>query len=131
LTENVLREFFPMNDKQLLRSTRIVVVCFTIVVTTFALMSQGMSIYDMVGNAYKVTLVAAFVPLVMGLYWKRASAQGALLAVIGGLTSWLLMEKFGGDSIMPPQLLGLLVSFGAMIIGSLIPQVYLGKDATA
>jgi len=130
LTENVLREFFPMSDKQLLLTTRIVVVCFAIAVTAFALMSQGMPIYDMVGNAYKVTLVAAFVPLVMGLYWKRATAQGALFAVIGGLTSWLLMEKFGGESIWPPQLAGLLVSFGGMIVGSLIPQ-HVGKVVTA
>jgi SSS family solute:Na+ symporter len=130
LTENVLREIFPMNDRQFLLATRIVVVCFTIAVTSFALLSQGMSIYDMVGNAYKVTLVAAFVPLVMGLYWKRATAQGAFLAVSGGLASWLLMEQFGGESIWPPQLVGLLISFSAMIVGSLVPQ-HVGKAATA
>lgn len=123
LTENVLRGFIPMNDKQLLRATRITVVCFAAAVTVFALASQGKSIYEMVGNAYKITLVAAFVPLVMGLYWKSATTQGALFAVIGGLTSWLAMELGGGDSIWPPQLVGLLVSFGAMIIGSLAPQL--------
>ncbi|MET0962356.1 MAG: sodium:solute symporter family protein [Noviherbaspirillum sp.] len=123
LTENVLREYYPMNDRQLLLATRVVVVCFTCMVTVFALMSQGTSIYDMVGNAYKVTLVSAFIPLVMGLYWKRASNQGALCAVLGGLASWLLMERFGGDSIWPPQLTGLLVSFAGMVLGSLLPQV--------
>ena len=122
LTENVLREIFPMDDRQLLLATRVVVVCFSFAVTIFALMSQGTSIYDMVGNAYKVTLVTAFIPLVMGLYWKGASNQGALCAVLGGLSSWLLMERFGGDSIWPPQLVGLLVSFAGMLIGSLMPQ---------
>jgi SSS family solute:Na+ symporter len=122
LTENVLREYFPMNDRQLLLTTRVVVVCFTCVVTVFALMSEGTPIYDMVGNAYKVTLVTAFIPLVMGLYWKRATNQGALCAVLGGLASWLLMERFGGDSIWPPQLVGLLVSFAGMVLGSLLPQ---------
>ncbi|SMP65745.1 sodium:solute symporter family protein [Noviherbaspirillum suwonense] len=122
LTENVLREYFPMNDRQLLLATRIVVVCFACVVTVFALLSQGTPIYDMVGNAYKVTLVTAFIPLVMGLYWKRASNQGALCAVLGGLASWLLMERFGGDSIWPPQLVGLLVSFTGMVLGSVLPQ---------
>lgn len=122
LTENILREIFPMNDAQMLRATRIVVVCFAMAVTVFALMSQGTSIYDMVGNAYKVTLVTAFVPLVMGLYWKSASNQGALCAVIGGLATWLLMERFGGDSIWPPQLAGLLASFAGMLVGSLLPQ---------
>ncbi|RJF97681.1 sodium:solute symporter family protein [Noviherbaspirillum saxi] len=128
LTGNVIRELYPMDDKQLLFATRVVVVCFAVAVTIFALMSQGTSIYDMVGNAYKVTLVSAFVPLVMGLYWKRANTQGALLAVIGGLATWLLMENFGGESIWPPQLVGLLVSFGGMIAGSLAPQV-LGRPA--
>jgi SSS family transporter len=129
LTENVIKEFIPMNDKQTLLAARIVVVCFAIAVTAFALSSQGTSIYDMVGNAYKVTLVSAFVPLVMGLYWKHATAQGALLAVVGGLASWLLMEQFGGDSIWPPQLAGLLVSFGGMLVGSMAPQ-FVSKPAT-
>jgi SSS family solute:Na+ symporter len=130
LTENVLREFITMNDKQTLLAARIVVVCFAIAVTVFALASQGTSIYDMVGNAYKVTLVSAFVPLVMGLYWERATTQGALFAVIGGLASWLLMEQIGSDSIWPPQLVGLLVSFGGMLVGSLAPQ-FVSRSATA
>jgi SSS family transporter len=128
LTENIIREIRPMNDQQLLLTTRIVVFCFTIVVTTFALMSQGMPIYEMVGNSYKVPLVGAFIPLVMGLYWKRATTQGALVSVIGGLLSWVLMEIFGGESIWPPQLVGLLVAFFGMIIGSLAPQ-RLGQQA--
>jgi Na+/proline symporter len=112
-----------MNDQQLLLTTRIVVVCFTIVVTSFALLSQGMPIYEMVGNSYKVPLVGAFIPLAMGLYWKHSTTQGALFSVIGGLTSWILMEIFGADSIWPPQFLGLLVAFLGMIAGSLLPQV--------
>lgn len=122
LTENIIREMVPMNDQQLLLTTRIVVVCFAIVVTTFALLSQGMPIYEMVGNSYKVPLVGAFVPLVMGLYWKRSTTQGALFSVIGGLASWILMEVFGGDSIWPPQFVGLLTAFLGMIVGSLLPQ---------
>lgn len=123
LTENILREFIPMSDRQLLLATRIVVVCFTIAVTGFALASQGMPIYEMVGNAYKVPLVGAFIPLVAGLYWSRATTQGALVSVFGGLASWLLMENFGADSIWPPQLVGLLVAFAGMLLGSLMPQL--------
>jgi hypothetical protein len=32
------------------------------------------------------------------------------------------MERFGADSIWPPQLVGLLVSFAGMVLGSLLPQ---------
>ena len=127
LTENIIREMRPMNDRQLLLTTRIVVVCFAIIVTTFALVSQGMPIYEMVGNSYKVPLVGAFIPLVMGLYWKRSTAQGALVSVLGGLLSWVLMEVFGGESIWPPQLVGLLVAFFGMILGSLAPQ-WVGRE---
>lgn len=123
LTENILREFIPMTDRQLLLTTRLVVIGFTVAVTSFALASQGMPIYEMVGNAYKVPLVGAFIPLVAGLYWSRATTQGALVSVLGGLTSWLLMEKFGADSIWPPQLVGLLAAFAGMLIGSLAPQL--------
>jgi Na+/proline symporter len=130
LTKNLIGEAIPMTDRQLLLTTRIVVVCFAVAVTLFALASQGTPIYDMVGNAYKVTLVGAFVPLVMGLYWKRATTQGALFSTIGGLACWLLLEKFGGESIWPPQLAGLLVSFGGMIVGSLLPQ-FTARSATA
>jgi len=127
-TENILRDFFPMTDKQLLFTTRVVVFCFTVTVTCFALASQGMSIYDMVGNAYKVPLVGAFIPLVMGLYWRRATTQGALVSVLGGLSSWALMELFGADSIWPPQLVGLLVALTGMLVGSLLPQVLRADD---
>lgn len=123
MMQNVLRPLIPMRDSQLRLATRIVVVLFSIAVTALALALQGTSIYDMVGNAYKVTLVGAFIPLVMGLYWSRATSQGALFAVVFGLTAWLQTERLAEQTVWPPQLVGLLVSFLAMVIGSLIPQV--------
>ena len=44
------------------------------------------SIFKMVENAYQITLVVAFVPLVCGLYWRRATNQGALAAIFA---AWL------------------------------------------
>ena len=77
-TENILKPFIGhLSDRHLLWSMRAVVVVFTVIVTTVALNSNS-SICHMVENAYKVTLVAAFIPLVFGLYWKRANTQGAL-----------------------------------------------------
>jgi Na+/proline symporter len=84
----------------------------------------------MVENAYKVTLVGAFVPLVCGLYWKRATNLGGMLAVLGGLAVWLCMEKYQPDATLPPQLAGLLASFAGMIFGSLAFRS-LQREATA
>jgi len=122
LTHNLIGEIVPLSDRQLLFLTRVIVVCFGIAVTLFALAMEGTSIYEMVGNAYKVPLVGAFIPLVMGLYWSRATTQGAFFSTFGGLASWVLMEQFGGDSIWPAQLVGLLVAFFGMVLGSLLPQ---------
>lgn len=119
-SENILRPFLPrISDHAFLRLMRIVIICFTILVTAFA-MSTNADIYHMVENAYKVTLVGAFVPLVCGLYWKRATNLGAMLSVVVGLVVWMGCEKYYPDATVPPQLAGLVASFAGMILGSLV-----------
>jgi len=76
-----------------------------------------------VENAYKVTLVSAFVPLAFGLYWKPATTQGGLASIILGIVSWVSMEVFAPDGLWPPQLVGVLMSLTGMIAGSLLPQI--------
>jgi Na+/proline symporter len=74
-------------------------------------------------NTYKVTLVAAFVPLCAGLFWKRATSGGAVCAIAAGLGCWMGFELLGSASIWPPQLAGLLMATVGMIAGSyLLPD---------
>ena len=123
-SENILKPYFRHhNDKTLLFVMRVVVVCFAAIVTLFSLYSNA-SIYEMVENAYKVTLVIAFVPLVSGLYWKRANTQGAYLSIALGLVVWLPMEVWlpEGTALLPPQFAGFLASVAGMLVGSLAPQ---------
>jgi SSS family solute:Na+ symporter len=119
LSENVIKGAMPQMDEwALLRTMRIVLVCFAGVVLAIALGSDS-SIYKLVVNTYKVTLVAAFVPLCAGLFWKGATTRGALCAIVAGLVTWLGLEIFGPDhSIWPPQLVGLLMAGLGMIVGS-------------
>ncbi|HVL35333.1 MAG TPA: sodium:solute symporter family protein [Burkholderiales bacterium] len=119
-TENVLRPFFPgMGDRQFLLTMRTVLVLFGVGVMVFALVSDA-SIYQMVQNAYKVTLVSAFAPLVLGLYWKRSTTAGAVAAVVVGIVSWLLLELVAPEALIPPQLAGLGFSLAAMVLVSLV-----------
>ena len=122
-SENIVRGFFPgMGDHQFLRVMRVAIVVFTLIVLAFALYSNS-SIFKMVENAYKVTLAGAFVPLFFGAFWKRATTQGALAAILGGLSAWILVELLIGEtSLVPPQLIGLAISMLGMIAGSLLPQ---------
>ncbi len=122
-TENVLKRFRPnMNDVEFLRAMRWTIAVCAVVTCSFALYSDA-SIYELVGNAYKVTLVAASVPLIAGLFWSQATTQGALLSIAAGLTSWLFLEfTYTDASFWPPQLAGLLFSALGMLVGSLAPQ---------
>lgn len=122
-TENVIKEIRPWkSDREFLFSMRVVVLVFTVAVTALALHSES-TIYQTVEAAYKVTLVAAFVPLAFGVYWKRATRQGALAAMILGLMTWITLEYAAPEGLWPPQLVGLLASIGGMVVGSLMPQL--------
>ncbi len=121
--ENIVKSFVPtLDDRRLLYVMRVAIVVFAFAVLMVALNTES-TIFAMVENAYKVTLVGAFVPLFFGAYWRRASTQGALAAIVGGISSWLLIEFIVGDaSVVPAQLFGLLVSATGMVVGSLLPQ---------
>ena len=128
--ENVLRPFLPkLADWQFLRLLRWIVLLFAICVFSFAL-GSGATIYGMVENAYKITLVAAFAPLAFGLYWKRATTQGAACAMALGLGVWISCELMIGYGVLPPepllpaQFAGWLASIIGMLAGSLLPQWY-------
>lgn len=123
-SENIVRGFFPgMGDHRFLQVMRGSIVVFAAIVLGFALYSNA-SIFKMVENAYKITLAGAFVPLFFGAFWKRATTQGALAAIFGGLCAWLLVELLVDNAYqkVPPQLIGLGVSIVGMIAGSLLPQ---------
>jgi Na+/proline symporter len=122
-TENIWRQFNPhQSDQQELRAMRVTVLCFSGIVLCYAILMQGTSIYEMVSSAYQVPLVGAFVPLTFGLYWKRASTQGAIAAIVLGLSVWavLLFTPLGEE--FPAQLAGLVASLFGMVVGSLAPQ---------
>jgi hypothetical protein len=120
--ENIVRGFFKhLSDQDLLKIMRITVICFAAIVTFFAINSQ-LSIFKMVESAYKVTLVAAFVPLAFGVYWSRANSLGGLLAVVFGLIVWVSCEVLAPNAIMPPQLAGLSASIIGMLVGGLVPR---------
>jgi len=123
--ENIVKGFFRhLSDQQLLKIMRITVICFAVVVTFFAVNSQ-LSIFKMVESAYKITLVAAFVPLAFGVYWSKANSLGGLLAIVFGLTIWISCEMLAPDAVMPPQLAGLLASIFGMIAGGFTPRALL------
>lgn len=124
--ENILKQIRPgMSDRQSLVAMRVTLVVFAFAVLAYAIALQGTSIYDLVSAAYQVTLVAAFVPLVFGLYWKRATTQGAVFSIFAGVAVWVVFfpQVSTWGELFPGQLAGLLAALVGMVAGSLAPQV--------
>lgn len=124
--ENILKQIRPgMSDRQALVAMRVTLVIFALCVLAYSIALQGTPIYELVSSAYQVTLVAAFVPLVFGLYWSRATTQGAICAVFAGVATWVAFfpQVSTWGEIFPGQLAGLLAALVGMIVGSLVPQV--------
>lgn len=136
ISENLFSKIYTkLSDKNQLKFLRITVLMFATVVTCYALATDK-SIFEMVESAYKVVLVGAFVPLAFGLYWQRASQNGARLAILLGVGTWLIFEALESTwgevtgwaligyadlaTVCPPQLAGFILSVIGMLIGSMI-----------
>jgi SSS family transporter len=123
--ENILKNLRPhMGDRQQLLAMRWSIVVFAALVLAYAIAMQGTSIYELVSSAYQITLVGAFVPLVFGLYWGRATTQGAIFSVAAGIGFWILFfpQVSGLGEYFPPQLVGLVAAIVGMVLGSVLPQ---------
>lgn len=122
--ENILKNIFPkMSDKQELLLMRLTILGFTSLVLTYAIYMEGTSIYDLVSAAYQVPLVGAFVPLTFGLYWKRATTQGAVISIVLGIGTLVLFTfNTALGEAFPGQLAGLVLAIVGMVVGSLMPQ---------
>jgi solute:Na+ symporter, SSS family len=127
ISENLLKPYLSerqLDDTHFLWITRGIVGIFAVVVLLYSLWSLDaqITIHHMVENAYKVTLATAFVPLVAGLFWRRANNTGAGLSIALGFTVWIAMEFMAPDAGLPPQFAGFAASVVGMIVGSLLPR---------
>ncbi|MBL7872686.1 MAG: sodium:solute symporter family protein [Cyclobacteriaceae bacterium] len=102
-------------DRQLLVITRFSVLGFSTLATVMACMRSN--IYELVRESSVLSLVSLFAPLVLGLYWKRATGKGALLSMVLGILTWVMARQL--DLSWPSLVPAVLVSILAMVGGSL------------
>lgn len=118
LAENVIKPFFKnMHDKLRLSVIRTAVVLVALGAIMLSL-NDDARIYELVGEAYSVTLVAAFVPLAVGLYSKKANAFGALWSILLGIGAWQYWDHFVTSDI-PSVFVGFVASWVGMIAGTI------------
>ena len=63
-----------------------------------------------------------FVPVIAGLWWKKANLAGGIAAFLLGVTAYVALMQVGGLPKLSPILFALPISAIAMYVGS-----YLGK----
>ena len=115
--ENLIKPRYPnLTDEQLLRVMRASVIFVALLSAVMACLKAD--IYELVGDSSALSLVSLFVPLTTGLYWRRASSTGALLAIFIGSFVWLFFEIWPIDK--PSIILGGLASLAAMLMGSFL-----------
>lgn len=118
VAENILKPLYveKISDQLLLRLMRLSVILVSVgsVILTFF----KSNIYELVGESSALSLVALFVPLVGGMYWKRSSTLGAILSMILGTFSWIILNFVFHYELATFAAFG--ISCGGMIIGSFI-----------
>jgi Na+/proline symporter len=118
ISENLIKPLFKdkLTDKQLLIILRVSVLGVAILAVWMAL--QDSNIYELVAGASILMLVSLFIPLTTGLYWSKSSKIGAMLSMIIGMLTYLVVDNFEPE--IASHVYGLLASGLAMLIGSLL-----------
>lgn len=144
LGENLIRPLYKhIGDAQLLRIMRLSVVGVALVTCAMAIKRDD--IYELVGESSTLSLVSLFVPLIGGLYWKKATSTGAILSMTVGMGAWLLAlsvlppvaaKATPGSTLylfasIPPMLYGLAVSAIALWAGSMAGRQVVETESEA
>ena len=110
-------------DKQLLRVTQYTMIAIGILSMVVALLNTQ-SIIAVLMFSFSLRAGGFFFPYVLGHYWRKASWSGAMLSIILGSITVILVENalipsFGLESIFP----GLIVSFIVfVVISNVLPS---------
>ena len=117
LSENIIKPNLKrkLTDRQLLIVTRISVIMVSAIATIMACWKTN--IYELVAGASILSLVSQFIPLTLGLYWRKANSGGAIASMILGLATWGLFEIY--PISIPSLVPALCVGFGVMVFGSI------------
>ena len=125
LSENMMRPLLKtVTDEQMLRLSRLSVLVVAAISLSMAMMRQN--IYELVSESSALSLVSLFVPLVAGMFWRKANAASAIASILAGMGTWLAALYL--DTSINPMLYGLAGSIAGLFIGFVIGRKYGSKE---
>lgn len=101
-------------DEAVMKLSKVITVIIGIIVICFGVFQPG-SIFEI--NLFAFSGMAIFVvPILFGIYWKKATAKGAVAAVIAGIISLLLFT-------LNPSVKALAMGFHALFPTTIISSI--------
>ena len=118
----VVRTFgkYAGDDKKRLIMIRAGVICVTVIGTALALIYGDSTVMVFQMFNFGASGVVFWVPIVFGLYWKRANRQGAIAAIVGGFVAYCIWFLTAYNTTgLHPVLPGFAVAVILMVVVSL------------
>ncbi len=112
ITRNIAPHIKKLTPKQELLVARYATLGITLASLATALWFQN--IYDLMVSSWAFLLVGCFVPLVFGIWSKKANTPAATASSLLGFGSWILLSIFSPNT--PNDLIGLGISFGVYVV---------------
>jgi len=120
-SNNIYKRFFKpdASDQQTIMVGKIIMLIIGVVTIILALY-QTKSIGIIVGLLVEGTGSAFVVPLIAGIWWKRANHTGGFLSCVGGFVVFVVIHYAKVVPMFAEILIALPVSIICMIVGSLL-----------
>ena len=123
IAENILKPLTKtVSDKTRMRIIQ-ASIAFVGCVAIFFAIGKNAHIYELVESAYTIPLVAAFIPLVFGLYTKWANSFSTLFSMLLGIITWQYFSFYPMGEV-PAPFLGFLASLLGMLLGGLLHRIF-------
>ena len=119
--QNLIRKKASKSRRLLVARIGILIVGVVPLVSIISGFAEGELIQFIVILFTAIMAAGFFTPVVGGVIWKRATKQGAIAAMVGGVLVTGLWKAFGNELIYP-VIPGFLVSILAYVVISLLTQ---------
>lgn len=123
-TMDIVKNYWPkVKESSLLWLNRLIVIVVGVIVVYMTIINSSFLV-DVAGYAFGTIGLAYFVPLLFGLYWKRANRWGTWACIISGVITFFLCQAkiitlpAGVPNLGP----GILVGIIFMIVVSLLTK---------
>jgi Na+/proline symporter len=117
--QNLLRPHATDRQKNFVNRAGILVVGCVPVILLMTGVGEGELVQFIVLLFTALMAAAFFMPVVLGVYWRRGTKEGAAAAMIGGVVATFLWKGFGLESV-DPVLPGFVVSALLMVCVSFL-----------